>query len=226
MTKINQHSGTLSDKPARERKPAPRTKKAGVTASSAPAPAAHEIVDLPAVQSLASSEPEAGLDVEIQTLHSQLSEQESLLEQRNAALVLLQSQLRAKDAVLREKDMVISELEESLSGQIQNLAEQLKARDELLASREAELDSLRNILDVETAEKHRSREARNRSSTEIDRLIEEQRTAKLALAKVEMEEWHVIGRRNAWKRALRAVQRLFEKPRRKQEDETLKEQLP
>jgi len=225
MTKSNQYGGTLSDKPARERKPAPRTKKAGVAAASAPPPA-QEIVDLPALQAISSSEPKADLDAEIRTLHSQLREQESLLDQRNAALVLLQTQLRGKDAVLREKDIAIAELEESLSGQIQNLAEQLKARDELLASREAELDSLRNILDVETAEKHRSRAARNRSSTEIDRLIEEQRTAKLALAKVEMEEWHIIGRRNAWKRALRAVQRWFEKPRRKQEDETLKEQLP
>jgi chromosome segregation ATPase len=225
MTKINQCNDTLSDKPARERKSAPRTKKAGVAPASVPPPA-HEIVDVPALQSVSSTEGRADLDAEIQTLHSQLSEQESLLEQRNAALVLLQTQLRGKDAVLREKDMAITELEESLSAQIQNLAEQLKARDELLASREVELDSLRNILDVETAEKHRSREARNRSSTEIDRLIEEQRTAKLALAKVEMEEWHIIGRRNAWKRALRAVQRLFEKPRRKQEGETLKEQLP
>jgi hypothetical protein len=225
MTKINQCNGTLSDKPARERKSAPRTKKTAVAAASA-VPPAHEIVDVPALQSVSSTERKADLDAEIQTLHSQLSEQEALLEQRNAALVLLQTQLRGKDAVLREKDIAITELEESLSAQIQNLAEQLKARDELLASREVELDSLRNILDVETAEKHRSREARNRSTTEIDRLIEEQRTAKLALAKVEMEEWHIIGRRNAWKRALRAVQRLFEKPRRKQEDETLKEQLP
>jgi hypothetical protein len=54
-------------------------------------------------------------------------------------------------------------------------------------------------------------------------LISEQREAKLALAKVEMDEWQIIGRRNAWKRALGTVRRLFNKTPSNPEDQTLKE---
>ena len=215
---------------------APRAKKAAVVAAQASPNPEPEIIDVPAVSSIAQGERERDLEAELQTLRTLLREQELLLEERSSAIEaaeadrsaieFLQTQLRGKETVLREKDRVIFDLEQRLSEQIQNLELQLKTRDEILARREAELDSLRKILDADTAETYRRQEARNRSSAELSRLIEERRAATLALAKIEVEEWHIIGRRNAWKRALRVVQRLFDKPWRNPADETLKEQMP
>lgn len=230
MATITELNGSAADRSARRPKSA-----ADLAAPPLPIPG-QEIVDVPAVSSSLQSERERDLEAEIQTLRTRLRQQELLLEERSAALeaaeadrtaiAFLQNQLLGKEAVLREKDSAIFDLEQRLSAQVQSLELQLKTRDEILTRREAELDSLRKILDVETAETYRRQEARNRSSAEFSRLIEERRTANLALAKIEMEEWHLIGRRNAWKRALRVVQRLFDKPWRDTADETLKEQMP
>jgi chromosome segregation ATPase len=194
----------VSEKHSGERRSSPKAKR------TAP-PAATDLVDVPALSSDTATAATAKLETEIRTLRGQLSEQESLLEQRNAAILHLQTELRGKEAIVKEREIAVSEIEESLATQIQSLEDQLQASKELLERREAEFASLKEILEAEMAEKYRSREARERSAKDIDRLIDEQRAAKLALAKVEMEEWHFIGRRNSWKRILRAVKNLFEK---------------
>jgi chromosome segregation ATPase len=218
MTKTSQYNTAVSEKHSGERRISPKAKR---TAS----PAATDLVDVPALSTDTATATTAKLDAEIRTLRGQLSEQESLLEQRNAAILRLQTELRGKEAIVREKEIALSEIEESLATQIQSLEDQLQARNGLLERREAEFASLKEILETEMAEKYRSREARERSAKDIDRLIDEQRAAKLALAKVEMEEWHIIGRRNAWKRVVRAVKNLFEKPQRTHREESLKPPL-
>lgn len=233
MTKNIQDNSDVGAKPARQRKASARTKKdKGITPLALPVDF-QEIVDVPAVQSTLPRPLEQG---KIRELENRLREQEAIVAERDAelgaakadtaALAVLRKQLRAKDDLLREKEIASKAVEQNAFSQIQSLQEQLKTQEQLLASREAELESFRELLNAETEETRRRREARSRSSAETARLIEEQREAKLALAKVEMEEWHIIGRRNAWKRAFRAVQKLFEKPRRNHEDERLKGPTP
>lgn len=236
MTKNIELNDGVGEKLPRQRKASPRAKKdSSLIPLELPADS-KEIIDVPAVQTPAPERLEDEWVGKIRDLENHLREQEALVAARDAdldaakadaeAVVVLQKQLRHKDGLLREKELAAEALEETASAQIRNLQEQLKFQEELLARREAELESFRELLNVETEETRRSREARNRSSSETTRLIEEQREAKLALAKFEMEEWHIIGRRNAWKRAFRTVQRWFEKPRRNHEDEPLKEQTP
>jgi len=236
MTKNIQQIDGLGDKSTLQRKASPRLKKDnGVAPLSLPADF-KEIVDVPAIQSTSSIQLEDEWRGKVRDLENRLREQEALVAERDAdldaakadaaALAVLQKQLRHKDSLLREKEIATEALEDDVSAQIQNLQEQLKAQEELLARREAELASFRELLNAETEETRRRREARNRSSAESTRLIEEQREARLALAKFEMEEWHIIGRRNAWKRAFRTVHRLFKKPQRNREDKTLKEETP
>jgi chromosome segregation ATPase len=234
MTKNIDNNSNAGEKSARQRKTSARTtrKDKGIV----PLADFKEIVDVPAIRSVSSRQAEDEWQGKIRELENRLKEQEAIVARRDAelgaaeadaaALAVLQKQLRAKDDLLREKEIATKAEEQNISSQIQSLQEQLKTQEQLLASREAELESLRELLNTETEETRRRREARSRSSAETARLIEEQREAKLALAKVEMEEWHIIGRRNAWKRAFRALQKLFEKPRRNHEDERLKEQTP
>lgn len=236
MIKNTQQNDGVGEKSTRQRKTSPRPKKQSSVAPLELPADSKEIIDVPAIQTPAPERLEDEWVGKIRDLENRLREQEALVAERDAdldaakadaeALVVLQKQLRHKDGLLREKEIAAETLAETVSGQIRNLQDQLKFQEELLARREAELESFRELLNAETEETRRRREARNRSSSETTRLIEEQREAKLALAKFEMEEWHIIGRRNAWKRAFRAVQRLFEKPRRNHEDEPLKEQTP
>ena len=212
MTKNIQQNDGVGEKSTRQRKTSPRPKKQGSVAPLELPADSKEIIDVPAIQTPAPERLEDEWVGKIRDLENRLREQEALVAERDADL----------DAAKADAEA----LAETVSGQIRNLQDQLKFQEELLARREAELESFRELLNAETEETRRRREARNRSSSETTRLIEEQREAKLALAKFEMEEWHIIGRRNAWKRAFRAVQRLFEKPRRNHEDETLKEQTP
>ncbi len=236
MTKNIQDNSDVGAKPARQRKASARTKKdKGITPLALPVDF-QEIVDVPAVQSTSPRPLEEEWQGKIRELENRLREHEAIVAERDAelgaakadtaALAVLRKQLRAKDDLLREKEIASKAVEQNAFSQIQSLQEQLKTQEQLLASREAELESFRELLNAETEETRRRREARSRSSAETARLIEEQREAKLALAKVEMEEWHIIGRRNAWKRAFRAVQKLFEKPRRNHEDERLKGPTP
>jgi chromosome segregation ATPase len=236
MTKSIQQNEGMGEKSARQRKASLRPKRDnGVATIEMPADF-KEIVDLPALQSTSSIQLEDEWREKVRDLENRLREQEALLAERDADLdaakadaadlAVLQKQLRNKDGLLREKEIAAKALEENASEQIQNLQEQLKTQEELLARREAELESFRELLNAETEETRRRREARDRSSAESARLIDEQREARLALAKFEMEEWHIIGRRNAWKRAFRTVRRLFKKPQRNREEKTLKEETP
>jgi hypothetical protein len=233
MAKISQHNDTLSDKPDRERKPAakPKKNKSGEPASLAAQFKEKESAIVP--QELATRKPEEELTASIRQLESRLREQESLLAERSAeldavkadaaAVAFLETQLRDKDDLLNAKDIALKKLEENLNAHIANLQNQLRAQEELMASREAELNAIRELLNTQYEERLQSQEMGDRISKETARLIAEQREAKLALAKVEMDEWHVIRRRNAWKRALGTVRRLFNKTRREHEDQTLKE---
>jgi uncharacterized coiled-coil protein SlyX len=233
MVKINQHNDPLSDKPARERKPAakPKKDKGGALVSSATPIKEKESVVMP--QELAARKLEEELTARIRQLESRLGEQESLLAERSAALdamkadqagiAVLETQLRDKDNLLDAKGIAFRELEENLNTCIVNLQNQLKAQQELTASREGELNATRELLNARYEERLQSQEISDRIAKETARLISEQREAKLALAKVEMDEWQIIGRRNAWQRAIGTVRRLFNKTPSDPEDQTLKE---
>jgi chromosome segregation ATPase len=232
MVKINQHNDPLLDKPVRERKPAAKTKKdkGGAFVSSATPISEKD----PAViaQEFAARKLEEELTARIRQLESRLAEQESLLTERSAELDAvktdaatvagLENQLRDKDELLNAKDMAFEQREENLNAQIVDLQNQLKAQQELMATREGELNATRELLNARYEERLQSQEISDRIAKETARLISEQREAKLALAKVEMDEWHIIGRRNAWKRALGTVRRLFNKTPSNPEDQTLK----
>jgi chromosome segregation ATPase len=232
MVKLNQHTDPLSDKPARERKPAARTKKdkGGVSASSA---TANKEKESPVLPELEARKLEEEWTTRIRQLESRLTEQESLLAERSAELNALkvhaatvaglENQLRDKDELLNAKDIAFKQREENLNTEIADLQNQLKAQQELTASREGELNATRELLNARYEERLQSQEFSDRIAKETARLISEQREAKLALAKVEMDEWHIIGRRNAWKRALGTVRRLFNKTTSNPEDQTLKE---
>jgi hypothetical protein len=233
MVKINQHNDPSSDKPVRERKPGakPKKDKAGAFVSSATPIKETEAAVMP--QELAARKLEEELTARIRQLESRLTEQESLLAERSGALdamkanlagiAVLETQLRDKDNLLDAKDIAFRELEENLNARIGNLQNQLKAQQELTASREGELNATRELLNARSDERLQSEEISERIAKETARLISEQREAKLALAKVEMDEWHFIGRRNAWKRALGTVRRLFNKTPSNPEDQTLNE---
>lgn len=232
MVKISQHNDPLSDKPLRERKPAAKTKKdrGGTLVSSATPIKEKESAVMP--QELAARKLEEELTARIRQLDSRLREQESLLAERGAELEAvkadaatvagLENQLRDKDDLLNAKDIAFKQREENLNAQIADLENQLKAQQELTASREGELNATRELLNARYEERPQSQEISDRIAKESARLISEQRDAKLALAKIEINEWHIIGRRNAWKRALGTVRRLFNKTPSNPEDQTLK----
>jgi chromosome segregation ATPase len=232
MVKINQHNDPLSDRPLRERKPAAKTKKdrGGTFVSSATPIKEKESAVMP--QELAARKLEEELTARIRQLDSRLREQESLLAERGAELEAvkadaatvagLENQLRDKDDLLNAKDIAFKQREENLNAQIADLENQLKAQQELTASREGELSATRELLNARYEERLQSQEISDRIAKESARLISEQRDAKLALAKIEINEWHIIGRRNAWKRALGTVRRLFNKTPSNPEDQTLK----
>ena len=232
MAKINQHNDPSSDKPVRERKPAAKTKKdkGEPFVSSATPIKEKESAVMP--QELAARKLEEELTAQIRQLDSRLREQESLLAERGAELEAvkadaatvagLENQLRDKDDLLNAKDIAFKQREENLNAQIANLQNQLKAQQELTASREGELSATRELLNARYEERLQSQEISDRIAKESARLISEQRDAKLALAKIEINEWHIIGRRNAWKRALGTVRRLFNKTPSNPEDQTLK----
>jgi chromosome segregation ATPase len=232
MAKINQHNDTPSDKPGRERKPAARPKKNRSADSASLVTPLKEKESAVAPQELAAKQSEEELTGRIRQLESRLGEQESLLAERSskldavkadlAGIAVLETQLRDRDNLLNAKDIAFRELEENLNARIINLKNQLQAQQELTASREGELNATRELLNARYQERLQSQEISDRIAKETARLISEQREAKLALAKVEMDEWHIIGRRNAWKRALGAVRRLFNKTPSNPEDQTLK----
>lgn len=232
MVKINQHNDALSDKRVRERKPGAKPKKdrGGFVSPATPIKEKESGV-MP--QELAARKLEEELTARIRQLESRLAEQESLLAERSAALDAmkadlagiagLKTQLHDKDNLLNAKDVAFRELEENLNARIVNLQDQLRAQQELTASREGELHATRELLNARHEERLQSEEISDRIAKETARLISEQREAKLALAKIEIDEWHIIGRRNAWKRALGTVRRLFNKTPSNPEDQTLKE---
>jgi chromosome segregation ATPase len=232
MVKINQNSDPSSDKRVRERKPGakPKKDKGGFVSPATPI-SERESGVMP--QELAARKLEEELTARIRQLESRLAEQESLLAERSAALdamkadlsgiAVLETQLHDKDNLLNAKDVAFRELEENLNARVVNLQDQLRAQQELTASREGELHATRELLNARHEERLQSEEISDRIGKETARLISEQREAKLALAKVEIDEWHIIGRRNAWKRALGTVRRLFNKTPSNPEDQTLKE---
>ena len=232
MVKSNQQNDPLSAKPVRERKRAAKTKKDkdGAFVSSAAAISEKDSV-IP--QELAAEKLEEELTARIRQLESQLAEQESLLALRSVELDAvkaraataagLENQLRDKDELLNAKEIAFKQREEYLNAKIVDLQNQLKAQQELTASREGELQATRELLNARHEERLQSEEISDRIAKETARLISEQREAKLALAKIEMDEWQFIGRRNAWKRALGTVRRLFTKTPSNPEDQSLKE---
>jgi uncharacterized coiled-coil protein SlyX len=232
MVKINQHNDPLSDKRVRERKPGAKRKKDKGGFDSLATPIT-EIESGVMPQELAARKLEEELTARIRQLESRLAEQESLLAERSAALdamradlagiASLETQLHDKDNLLNAKDVAFRELEENLNVRIVNLQDQLRAQQELTASREGELHATRELLNARYEERLQSEEISDRIAKETARLISEQREAKLALAKVEIDEWHIIGRRNAWKRALGTVRRLFTKTPSNPEDQSLEE---
>jgi chromosome segregation ATPase len=233
MVKINQHNDPLPDKPVRERKPAAKTKKDKGGAFVSSATPISEKDSAVIAQELAARKLEEELTARIRQLESRLAEQELLLAQRSAELDAvkahaamaagLENQLGDKDDLLNAKDIAFKQREENLNAQIVDLQNQLKAQQELTATREGELNATRELLNARYEERLQSQEISDRIAKETARLIAEQREAKLALAKVEMDEWHIIGRRNAWKRALGTVRRLFNKTPRNPEDQSLEE---
>jgi hypothetical protein len=233
MVKINQFNDPLPDKPVRERKPAGKTKKDKGGAFVSSATPISEKNSAVIAQELAARKLEEELTARIRQLESRLAEQELLLAQRSAELDVvkahaamaagLENQLRDKDDLLNAKDIAFKQREENLNTQIVDLQNQLKAQQELTATREGELNATRELLNARYEERLQSQEISDRIAKETARLIAEQREAKLALAKVEMDEWHIIGRRNAWKRALGTVRRLFNKTPRNPEDQSLEE---
>jgi uncharacterized coiled-coil protein SlyX len=233
MAKINQHNDTSSDKPGRERKAAARPKKNRSADAASLVTPFKEKEPAVAAQELTASQPQEELMARIWQLESRLAEQEALLAERSAALAamkvdaaavgVLETQLRDKDNLLGAKDIAFRELGENLNARIANLENQLRAQQEITANREGELNATRELLNARYEEKLQGQEISERIAKETARLISEQREAKLALAKVEIDEWQIIGRRNAWKRALGTVRRLFNKTPTNPEDQTLKE---
>jgi chromosome segregation ATPase len=233
MVKINQHNDPLPDKPVRERKTAAKTKKDKGGAFVSSATPISEKDSAVIAQELAARKLEEELTARIRQLESRLAEQDSLLAERSAELDAakahaaiapdLEKQLSDKDELLNAKDVAFKEREENLNAQIVDLQNQLKAQQELTAIREGELNATRELLNARYEEKLQSQEISDRIAKETARLISEQREAKLALAKIEMDEWHIIGRRNAWKRALGTVRRLFNKTPSNPEDQSLEE---
>jgi hypothetical protein len=232
MVKSNQQNDPLSVKPVRDRKRAAKTKKDkdGAFVSSVAAISEKDSV-IP--QQLAAEKLEEELTARIRQLESQLAEQESLLALRSAELDAvkvhaamvagLENQLRDKDELVNAREIAFKQREEHLSAEIVDLQNQLKAQQERTAIREGELNATRQLLNARYEERLQSQEISDRIAKETARLIAEQREAKLALAKVEMDEWQIIGRRNAWKRALGTVRRLFTKTPSTPEDQSLKE---
>jgi hypothetical protein len=236
MAKIsNHHNDMAPNKPIRHRKAAARVKPESGAAIPALAAPMGGTEDNLVRQETISGELEKSLRERIYELEISVKEKDALLAnsdmQVNAVnvdsqrIAVLEEQLREKEKLLHAKDLAIIGLEQSLNAQMQSLTNQFNAQQAILASREAQLDALTASLNAQTEELLQNRQMNERIARDTARLISEQREAKLALAKVEIEEWHSIGRVNAWKRLLHEVKRFFEFARGTQENERLPDQL-
>jgi len=128
-----------------------------------------------------------------------------------AEIAALQAQLMEKDELLEAKGAALKEVEESLTARIYDLESQVRDKDELLRSREAELAAIRSEVDVLMEEMTRVLTEKDRISSEVDKLTFELKEKKVALAKLEEEEWRSIGQRNTFKRRFGRLAKLFGK---------------
>ncbi|HVO93390.1 MAG TPA: hypothetical protein VMT22_11150 [Terriglobales bacterium] len=174
--------------------------------------------DLPSAFSEIATE---GLVARIHELEDRLNQQAALLADRcaeldamkagSATITALQDRLHELNGLLRDKETALSEIELTVQAELREAHEQIKMQKELLNSRETELDQLRGLLQGKTAVGFLDQDSIDRVSAETARLIAEQREAKLALAKMEIEEWYTIRRKNSWNRLFARMRSWFEK---------------
>jgi chromosome segregation ATPase len=126
-----------------------------------------------------------------------------------AEIAALKGQLKERDELLEAKDAVFKEAEERLAARIYDLESQMRDKDELLRSREAELAAVRSEVDVLMNEMTRIRTENDRISSEVNKLTFELKEKKVALAKLEEEEWRAIGQRNTLRRRFGRLAKLF-----------------
>ena len=226
-TPLNDEVPTSGPKPVRQRKAAAKIKKDALQAL----PVAAHTTD--AVVSTLAGTAAAGLVARIHELEDRLNQQAALLAERCAELdtlkadscniASLQNRIREQDELIQNKETALSEIEQSFEADLRHAQDQLQTQKELLASRETELDQVRGLLQGQSAVAFPNQDTIDRASTETVRLIAEQREAKLALAKMEMDEWFTIRRRNTWNRVLTAMRGWFDKNSRDREKIPMKE---
>jgi hypothetical protein len=120
-----------------------------------------------------------------------------------------QARLAEKEEALQAKDAALRQMEEGLIAKVRDLESRLIEKDELLLNREAELKAIRSEADVMMAEMTEIRSEKDRLFLETVKLTTELKEKKLALAKLEKEEWRSIGQRNSLKRRFGRLRKLF-----------------
>lgn len=209
--------GTPAPRPPRQRKPSAKTKNQ--TLPKLPEPdGAHAGAALPSVLSGLAHE---GLVARIHELEDRLNQQTALLTERCAELdalkaggvakEVLQDRIREQDELLRGKETALSEIEQSFEAELRAAHAQIEMQKDLLTRREGDLERLQALLQERVAEEPSDQSTIDRAVAETARLIAEQREAKLALAKFEIDEWYTIRRKNSWNRLVATMRRWFEK---------------
>jgi chromosome segregation ATPase len=228
-TQFNDEVPILVPKPVRQRKAAAKTKRNPLQALPLPP----DVYVTDAVDSTLAGTAAEGLVARIYELENRLNQQAALLAERCAELdtlkadsgniVSLQSRIREQDDLIQNKEIALIELEQSLETELRQAQNQLQVQKELLASHETELHHVKGLLHGQTAVALPNQNTIDRVTAESERLIAEQREARLALAKVEMDEWYTIRRRNSWNRLLTAMRAWFDKDPRDCGKSTMKE---
>jgi chromosome segregation ATPase len=147
-------------------------------------------------------------------------------ESSGTEIVTLQAQLMEKEAALQAKDTALRQMEESLMGRVRDLEGQVREKDALLLSCEAELRTLRSQADAVMAEMAEIRNEKDRMFLETVKLTSELKEKKLALAKLEKDEWRSIGQRNSLKRRFGKLRKLFSKKDDDEEDPNMNDRFP
>ena len=216
-TPVTEETPVLRPNSARQRNPATKPKKN--TLPALPLPRDYRPVKF--VDSPESNMAAEALVARIHELEDRLSQQAVILAERCAelaalktethAITALRNHIREQDVVIQSKEIALSEIEQSFEAEVGRVQAQLAAQNQILASREVELDQLKGLLQGQRTTVLPSQNTIHWVAAETERLIAEQREAKLGLAKLEMDEWCTIRRRNAWKRLVAAIRGWFDK---------------
>lgn len=216
-TPVTEGTSVARPNSARQRNPAAKPKKDPMPAL--PLPRDYRAADF--VDSTEAKIAAEGLVARIHELEDQLNQQAVILAERcaelvvlkadNDAIAVLRNRIREQDELIQSKEIALSEIEQSFEAEVGRVQAQLEAQKQILASREVELDQLKGLLQGQRTTVLPSQNTIHWVAAETERLIAEQREAKLGLAKLEMDEWCTIRRRNAWKRLVAALRGWFDK---------------